>query len=503
MATTEDFEEKQADITIPKTIYSQETNMIQQSVSLFVEVMDSLSSDEEVKQNELLKEIYSGQFKTMKEKITLLINNCHDNGDLLAHLLDLHDWMDGVLAQYKKRVGSVDAPINKNTNTKGKAPMPEVKASTESGSSYDGSDSDDEAASDSGESSDGGGRLESRRARPMHAPQDKGKGRAAETTATATTTTTTTTVAVSTGQVDLGPLSESNPLPPLKAGYKPAEGPGECPICCEDAVPASELFIFAECSHQYCRECLQGYFNNCINDGKVLDITCPAPGCTSAVEYHHVRGVVTEEIFNKYEEFAFIAALNADPSVKWCPKPGCGNALIGDPDNPRCQCTSPECRYEFCFLCSEPWHADATCDEYQQWKVDNGLTDSKFSNWAKKNTKKCPKCKTMIEKIAGCNHMTCTNCRFEFCWLCGGKYTSNHFDVFNVLGCPGMQSGSKQFGIARRLGMRALIGTGIVLGGIIGTALAIPAAVVAGPIYGGYKLHQRRKRNSRRRRHYM
>lgn len=81
-----------------------------------------------------------------------------------------------------------------------------------------------------------------------------------------------------------------------------------------------------------------------------------------------MKAVVTPELFAKYEEFTFIASLNADPSVKWCPKPGCGNAIvglpclsflfiplqIGDPANPRCQCTNPSCRYEFCFLCNEP-----------------------------------------------------------------------------------------------------------------------------------------------------
>jgi len=493
----DDDEFSKAEVRLPG-VYSQETSMIQQNVSLFVEVMDSLKSDEDVKQNELLKEIYLGQFKAMQGKIALLINNYQDNEEMLANLLDLHDWMESVLAQYLQRVGTLEVPNSDDSLLDGqKVPLIGVKAASDSSGTYseDGTDSNGYNSGNS-ESSDGTGRLEVKRTTPRHTEMGKGKGRAQEEEAT-------TTVSVSNGEIDLDPLAvESKPIP-LRTGYKPAENPGECPICCEDSVPPSELFIFSECIHQYCRECLQGYFTNCINDGKVLDITCPAPGCTTAIEYQHVRTVVTQDIFVKYEEFAFIASLNADPSVKWCPKPGCGNAIIGDPDNPRCQCTNPECRYEFCFLCSEPWHADATCEEYQQWKVDNGLTDSKFSNWAKKNTKKCPRCKTMIEKIAGCNHMTCSNCKYEFCWLCSGKYSSNHFDVFNVLGCPGMQSGSKQFGVARRFGMRALIGTGIVLGGIIGTALAIPAAVVAGPIYGGYKLHQRRKRNSRRRRHYL
>lgn len=32
--------------------------------------------------------------------------------------------------------------------------------------------------------------------------------------------------------------------------------------------------------------------------------------------------------------------------------------------------------------------------------------------------KKCPKCKVLIEKYAGCNAVKCTNCSIAFCWLC-------------------------------------------------------------------------------------
>jgi len=530
MNTKYNFDEEYVK-TAPPIQWSQETGMIQQNISLFVEVMDSLKSDEDVKQNELLKEIYFGQFHSMQQKLHLLISNYQDNEEILSSLLDLHDWMEGVLAQYLSRVGghntqnTIQNEGQNNNNNNNNNHGGESGSESEYDNSHSWSESEEEIE-------DGAdlrfmkqkkqflkGLPTRRPLKHLNGDRDaKGKGKVPQqpiieidaksinisidpdtliTNNNISPSTTTTTISVPAPLVEI----VHEPLDPAARprGYRVAESEGECPICCEDSVPAEDLFIFDKCNHQYCRECLQGYYTNRIHEGKVLDITCPAPGCATIVEYHQVQAVVTREIFSKFEEFTFIASLNADPSVKWCPKPGCGNAIIGDPENPRCQCTNPDCKYEFCFLCSEPWHADATCEQYQHWKQENGLVDQKFTHWAKKNTKKCPQCKTIIEKMAGCNHMTCSNCKFEFCWLCGGKYSSNHFDVFNVLGCPGMQSGSKQFGVARRLGMRALIGTGMVLGGVIGAALAIPAVVVAGPIYGGYKLHQRRKRNNRRR----
>lgn len=53
--------------------------------------------------------------------------------------------------------------------------------------------------------------------------------------------------------------------------------------------------------------------------------------------------------------------------------------------------------------------------------------------------RKCPGCKSPIEKSDGCNHMTCKKCRFEFCWLCEKKYTKHHYRYYNCFGCPGMQ----------------------------------------------------------------
>ena len=41
--------------------------------------------------------------------------------------------------------------------------------------------------------------------------------------------------------------------------------------------------------------------------------------------------------------------------------------------------------------------------------------------------KRCPQCHFYTEKNKGCNHMTCPECQYQWCWLCEGKYNPEHF----------------------------------------------------------------------------
>ena len=40
------------------------------------------------------------------------------------------------------------------------------------------------------------------------------------------------------------------------------------------------------------------------------------------------------------------------------------------------------------------------------------------------------------EKNEGCNHMTCASCKYQWCWLCEGKYIYGHYDSGK---CKGLQ----------------------------------------------------------------
>lgn len=93
----------------------------------------------------------------------------------------------------------------------------------------------------------------------------------------------------------------------------------------------------------------------------------------------------------------------------------------------------------FCysFTCGENWHEPVKCDLLKTWKKKCD-DDSETSNWIAANTKECPKCKVVIEKDGGCNHMVCKNqnCKADFCWVClsaweahgSSWYSCNRYD---------------------------------------------------------------------------
>ena len=63
--------------------------------------------------------------------------------------------------------------------------------------------------------------------------------------------------------------------------------------------------------------------------------------------------------------------------------------------------------------------------------------EKEFLKWKKKRrVKRCPKCNIYTEKNEGCNHMTCVSCKYQWCWLCEGEYTYDHY---NTGKCEGFQ----------------------------------------------------------------
>ena len=208
--------------------------------------------------------------------------------------------------------------------------------------------------------------------------------------------------------------------------------PFDCPICMDDIEPGSG-YQFERCGHKYCGACLEGYYEELITKGEVEDIKCPSPSCNVKVTTFDLQFILSASMYNKYQIFLRNSRINKDPTMRWCPNPGCGEA-VKRKDEHNLLMVCPKCEYEFCYSCAKAFHPGKTCADASKFSLFGG--DFRNRVWKTFHTKPCPNCNVPIAKSSGCNHMTCSHCSHEFCWLCMAQYTPSHF----------YESGCTQFG---------------------------------------------------------
>lgn len=139
------------------------------------------------------------------------------------------------------------------------------------------------------------------------------------------------------------------------------------------------------------------------------------------------KDLLDEPAFKKYSYYFKKSFIDINKQTKWCPAPNCKFAA----EYPSLKNTDIICRCgnDWCFKCLKKAHRPIHCDLLQKWldKCAGGDDDSTL--WIKLNTKHCPKCKVQIQKNQGCMHMTCSQCRYEFCWLCMGDYKQHQAET--------------------------------------------------------------------------
>ena len=200
-----------------------------------------------------------------------------------------------------------------------------------------------------------------------------------------------------------------------------------CPVCF-DSITQENLVRASNCGHVACKLCLESYLKELIKENNVLTVKCPIEGCGKELGDSFVENVLVESDIKRYYKLKNLALVNADPLLRWCIRPGCERYNKGSQENPQVIC---ECGMELCFNCNTRWHPGLSCQQ---------AIELEYKEYAEQNkVQLCPSCKTRIEKTAGCNHITCDVCTYQWCWLCRGRYTSDHFNKQNPFGCPNLQ----------------------------------------------------------------
>ena len=200
-------------------------------------------------------------------------------------------------------------------------------------------------------------------------------------------------------------------------------------LICEEPLKKEEIDNnILECFHFFCDDCYFEYLKEKVNNNQIKKIKCLYKDCdTILYDNFIVRKLCRDmDLCDKYKKLQKRSQLLLDPKVQLCPFPDCESYAKKEDDNNFVTCI--ENKHQFCFNCLKGWHKNKKCDD----KVDKS-----FENWRNSfKVKRCPKCKFFIEKNEGCNHITCSNCGYQFCWLCLSKYDGEHFSIGR---CSGLQ----------------------------------------------------------------
>ena len=197
-----------------------------------------------------------------------------------------------------------------------------------------------------------------------------------------------------------------------------------CNICATSRL--GKQMCALPCNHYFCKECWKNHIQTCLDNGNVF-IKCMEPGCNCPILLTDVSLICGTKTALKMQERITALSIQTSKAVKRCINPKC-NLSIDSSQIGYCNVAKCKCGARICYLCGKEAHAPLDCQYFDTWlgKLKTGIEELAVL----KNTKACPQCKSRIEKNGGCVHMTCSNCKYEFCWNCGHEWKTHFGDPY-------------------------------------------------------------------------
>ena len=164
-----------------------------------------------------------------------------------------------------------------------------------------------------------------------------------------------------------------------------------------------------------------------IDGAEWIDPACPS--CSAPLSPPDVQRLGTHAQEERLNERLMKRALADLDEFRECTKCGVGQLHVGGVDQPIVTCA--ECGNKTCFAHKVAWHAELTCQQYDEElasaedaKKEDQENVAVSEELVKSISKPCPGegCGFYIQKSEGCDHMTCRRCKHEFCYECFASY---------------------------------------------------------------------------------
>lgn len=191
---------------------------------------------------------------------------------------------------------------------------------------------------------------------------------------------------------------------------------GTC-VSCSLPIRGKPLQTCMECNGLSCQGCLRTFFILATQNEECMPPRCCGMAIPLALGRQMLTGAEVETFKEKHEEWN-------TAERRYCPVPACSAFLtprlfmglrasmssMQEDEGSVINC--PECGVDICTTCIQVAHKKRVCDS------DDSITPELDQALKDIGAKRCPKCRTAVEKVdAVCNSMRC-RCGANWCWYC-------------------------------------------------------------------------------------
>ncbi|KAI0965631.1 hypothetical protein F4678DRAFT_452053 [Xylaria arbuscula] len=189
----------------------------------------------------------------------------------------------------------------------------------------------------------------------------------------------------------------------------------DCPACLTEA----ENPIRTRCGHSYCLDCFENLCLSAPTQDSAVKIHCVGDSghCNTVLDLPQLQEHLSSTAFEELLEQSFASYARLHPNIlRYCPSPDCDYVyrVGGTVDGAGKIQTCSSCLVAICTSCHAQ-HGTMSCADYRD--ISSGGREANERLKKEIGIKDCPKCKTPLEKIDGCNHMAC-RCGAHICWVC-------------------------------------------------------------------------------------
>ncbi|KAG1732410.1 uncharacterized protein EDB91DRAFT_673229 [Suillus paluster] len=202
-------------------------------------------------------------------------------------------------------------------------------------------------------------------------------------------------------------------------------GQQSCPICYDNISSPLRL----GCGHVYCAACMRHFLTSAL-DSDQFPLVCMGneSQCKVPIPIPTIQKFLPPTSFNHLLEVAFNAHISRRPQeFKYCKTPDCNQIYRSTDPSTTTVGQCPSCFSNICTSCHENVHDGMSCAEYKRTgrlAEEERQTEAWIAAQGGR-VKRCPSCQVLIEKVKGCNHMTCIVCHNHICWQCTGVFTAD------------------------------------------------------------------------------